>query len=111
MKQNGGKKKYELGATYSVNARLTLYPYWEKASGSDAIRNVATNRLTFSVAVQNRTLDISGTKLGAAWAVFDMQGGLVARGIVGSSSSRVEIQQAGSYIVRMDSQFRTVRIR
>ncbi len=109
--ENGGKKKYELGATYSVNARLTLYPYWEKASGSDAIRNVATNRLTFSVAVQNRTLDISGTKPGAVWAVFDMQGGLVARGIVGSSSSRVEIQQAGSYIVRMDSQFRTVRIR
>lgn len=94
-----------------MNASLTLYPYWEKESGSNAIPNVVANSQAFSVAVQNRTLDISGTKSGATWAVFDMQGGLVARGIVGNSSSRVEIQQAGSYIVRMDGQFRTVRIR
>ena len=111
--ENGGKKKYDLEAKYSVNASLTLYPYWEKESGSNpnAIPNVVANSQAFSVAVQNRTLDISGTKSGATWAVFDMQGGLVARGIVGNSSSRVEIQQAGSYIVRMDGQFRTVRIR
>ena len=111
--ENGGKKKYDLEAKYSVNASLTLYPYWEKESGSNpnAIPNVVANSQAFSVAVQNRTLDISGTKSGATWAVFDMQGGLVARGIVGNSSSRVEIQRAGSYIVRMDGQFRTVRIR
>jgi uncharacterized repeat protein (TIGR02543 family) len=113
--ENGGKKKYDLEATYSVNASLTLYPYWVAESGSkpspDAIRSAAVNSQAFSVAVQNRTLDISGTKSGATWAVFDMQGGLVARGIIGNSSSRVEIQQAGSYIVRMDGQFRTVRIR
>lgn len=111
--ENGGKKKYDLEAKYSVNASLTLYPYWEKESGSNpnAIPNVVANSQAFSVAVQNRTLDISGTKSGATWAVFDMQGGLVARGIIGNSSSRVEIQQAGSYIVRMDGQFRTVRIR
>ena len=113
--ENGGKKKYDLEATYSVNASLTLYPYWVAESGSkpspDAIRSAAVNSQAFSVAVQNRTLDISGTKSGATWAVFDMQGGLVARGIVESNSSRVEVQKAGSYVVRMDGQFRTVRIR
>ncbi len=117
--ENGGKKKYDLGATYSVNASLTLYPYWvaESESGSkskpspDAIQKAVVNNPAFSVTVQNRTLAISGTKLGAKWAIYDMQGGLVARGLVESNSSRVEVQKAGSYVVRMDSQFRTVRIR
>lgn len=109
-KSNGGKKVYELGAKYSTNASLTLYPYWEADPAS--VRRVATNRLgTFSVAVQNRSLDISGAKAGAKWAVFDMQGSLVAQGIAQSGSTRVEISKAGTYIVRMDSQFRTVRIR
>ncbi len=108
--ENGGKKVYDLGATYTTDKSLMLYPYWEADPAS--IRYGATSRLgSFSVAVQGRTLDIFGAKSGASWAVYDMQGSLVARGIVGSGSSRVEIQKAGSYIVRMDGQFRTVRIR
>lgn len=108
--ENGGKKVYDLGATYTTDKSLMLYPYWEADPAS--IRYGATSRLgSFSVAVQGRTLDIFGAKSGASWAVYDMQGSLVARGIVGSGSSRVAVQKAGNYIVRMDGQFRTVRIR
>jgi len=108
--ENGGKKIYELEASYSGVNDLILYPYWEADPAS--IRRTATNRLnSFSVAVQNRTLDISGTKAGTKWAVFDMQGSLVARGVAQSGSARVEISKAGTYIVRMEGQFRTIRIR
>lgn len=108
--ENGGKKIYELEASYSGVNDLILYPYWEADPAS--IRRTATNRLnSFSVAVQNRTLDISRTKAGAKWAVFDMQGSLVARGVAQSGSARVEISKAGTYIVRMEGQFRTIRIR
>ena len=108
--RNAGKKVYELGATYSTNNSLVLYPYWEEDPSS--IRRGEPNRLgTFSVAVQGRTLDISGVKAGSTWAVYDMRGSLVAQGIARSVSSRVQIQKAGTYVVRMGGQFRTVRVR
>ncbi len=33
---DGGMKAYDLGASYMVNAAITLYPYWTADSGSDA---------------------------------------------------------------------------
>ena len=107
--EDGGPKKYDLESSYSTNAQLTLYPYWNAESAS--IHQVSVSSSTFSVVVQNRSLDIYGAKVGSKWAVFDMQGSLVARGVAQSGSARVEIPKAGSYIVRMDGQFRTVRIR
>ena len=107
--EDGGPKKYDLESSYSTNAQLTLYPYWNAESAS--IHQVSVSSSTFSVVVQNRSLDIYGAKVGSKWAVFDMQGSLVARGVAQSGSARVEIPKAGSYIVRMDGQFRSVRIR
>ena len=108
--EDGGPKKYDLGANYSVNAGLILYPYWESASSSALYAGV--NRLSaFSVAVQGRSLDISCVKAGAKWMVYDMQGSLVAQGVAQSGSSHVDLPKAGNYVVRMDNQFRTVRVR
>jgi uncharacterized repeat protein (TIGR02543 family) len=108
--EDGGAKKYDLESTYSTNAKLTLYPYWETESAS--IRYGKAGRLNgFSVAVQGRALDIYGMKAGAKWAVYDMSGSLVAQGVASSVSSRVQIQKSGNYVVRMGGQFRTVRVR
>lgn len=110
-KTNGGKKYFELDAKYGANASLELYPYWE--ADPTSIRYGETKRLSsFSVAVQGRTLDIYGAvKEDSKWAVYDMQGGLIAQGVVRNAPSRVQIQKSGNYVVRMGGQFRMVRVR
>ena len=108
--EDGGPKKYELGAKYSLNANLILYPYWE-AEGQAIRYGVESHLGSFSVVTQGRTLEILGTKANTKWAIYDMRGSLVARGITLNSSSRVEIPRAGAYYVRAGDQFRLVQIR
>ncbi|MCQ2060056.1 MAG: InlB B-repeat-containing protein [Fibrobacter sp.] len=65
----------------------------------------------FQVMVSGRTLEISGAKMGAKIAVFDMSGRMVAQGIVENGTTRVDLAKAGSYVVRVNNQVNRVNVR
>ena len=65
----------------------------------------------FHVMVSGRTLEISGAKMGAKIAVFDMSGRMVAQGIVENGTTRVDLAKAGSYVVRVNNQVNRVNVR
>ena len=56
----------------------------------------------FNVVLDNRAFEIQEARLGARYAVFDMDGRVVKRGVVSNGSQRVEVAKSGSYTVRVD---------
>ena len=65
----------------------------------------------FNLHVQNRTLQIQNARIGSAFAVLDLQGRVLRRGVVNSPEFSIELQNAGAYIVRIDSQVQKIRVK
>ncbi|SJZ59422.1 InlB B-repeat-containing protein, partial [Fibrobacter intestinalis] len=65
----------------------------------------------FNLHVQNRTLQIQNARIGSAFAVLDLQGRVLRRGVVNSSEFSMELQNAGAYIVRVGSQVQKIRVK
>ncbi|SHK43191.1 Listeria/Bacterioides repeat-containing protein [Fibrobacter intestinalis] len=65
----------------------------------------------FNLHVQNRTLQIQNARIGSAFAVLDLQGRVLRRGVVNSPEFSMELQNAGAYIVRIDSQVQKIRVK
>ncbi len=65
----------------------------------------------FNVVAAGRTLQISGAKIGAKIAVFDMSGRLVTTSMVQGGTQLVELDKAGSYVVRINNQAARVNVR
>ena len=56
----------------------------------------------FNVVLDNRAFEIQKAQMGARYAVFDMDGRVVKRGVVSNGLQRVEVPKSGSYTVRVD---------
>ena len=65
----------------------------------------------FNLHVQNRTVQIQNARVGSAFAVLDLQGCVLRRGVVNSSEYSIELQNAGTYIVRVGKQVERVRVK
>ena len=65
----------------------------------------------FNLHVQNRTLQIQNARIGSAFAVLNLQGRVLRRGVVNSPEFSMELQNAGAYIVRIDSQVQKIRVK
>ena len=55
----------------------------------------------FNVVLDSRAFSIEEAQMGARYAVFDMDGRVVKRGVVSNGSQRVEVPKSGSYTVRV----------
>lgn len=56
----------------------------------------------FNVVLDSRAFSIEEAQMGARYAVFDMDGRVVKRGVVSNGSQRVEVPKSGSYTVRVN---------
>ena len=65
----------------------------------------------FNLHVQNRTLQIQNARIGSAFAVLDLQGRVLRRGVVNSSEFSMELQNAGTYFVRFGTQVQKIRVK
>ena len=57
--------------------------------------------IRFNVVLDSRAFSIEEAQVGARFAVFDMDGRVVRRGVVANGSQRVEVPKSGSYTVRV----------
>lgn len=65
----------------------------------------------FNLHVQNRTLQIQNARIGSAFAVLDLQGRVLRRGVVNSPEFSMELQNAGAYIVRVGKEIQKIRVK
>ena len=107
---DGGKRAYKLGAEYSADEDITLYPHW--VEDPDAIPTVAGSSVArFGVVAHARSLEISGVRVGTQVAVYDMRGKVVARATAGAASFSVGTFVPGVYLVRVGSESKRVLVR
>ena len=65
----------------------------------------------FSAAVNGRSLQISGAKVGANVSLFDLQGRVIYNGRADAASFSMDVPQAGSFLLRIGSQQKLVNVR
>ena len=108
--KDGGKKKYDLGADYTADADVELYPHWVKdPTAIPAVAKVAP--ASFTAVAHARTLEISGARLGADVTVYDMRGKAVAKATANAASFSMGTFVPGMYLVRVGSESRRVLVR
>ena len=68
--------------------------------------------LSFGVNAAGRLLQVYGARAGSKVSVFDMQGRVIAKGLVGSTGNvALEMRRAGSYLVQVDRQVRRIDVK
>jgi len=72
---------------------------------------VATVVPKFSVMVNGRSLQISAARIGAAYALFDMQGKVLLQGRVQAANFEIPVMRAGSYLLKIESTTQKVSVR
>ena len=65
----------------------------------------------FSVMVNGRSLQISAARIGAAYALFDMQGKVLLQGRVQAANFEIPVMRAGSYLLKIESTTQKVSVR
>ena len=65
----------------------------------------------FDVSSVNRRIQISGSTVGNAYAVLDMQGKVISRGFVKTPNFGITVQNSGVYMVRIGSSIQRVRVK
>ncbi len=65
----------------------------------------------FNVVLDSRAFSIEEAQMGARYAVFDMDGRVVKRGVVSNGSQRVEVPKSGSYTVRVGKESVQVNVK
>ncbi len=78
-----------------------------KVTGMQNIR-LASSKM--SVNALSRTIQISAAPVGKAYALIDLQGHILQKGIVELANFNIAVPRAGSYFIRMDSQIRKVNV-
>jgi len=81
------------GVTYTFNG-------WTFKDG-EYIAKFKKVSVRFNVVLESRAFSIEEAQMGARYAVFDMDGRVVKRGVVANGSQRVEVPKSGSYTVRV----------
>lgn len=72
---------------------------------------VATVVPKFLVMVNGRSLQISAARIGAAYALFDMQGKVLLQGRVRTANFEIPVMRAGSYLLKIESTTQRVSVR
>ncbi|MCQ2053792.1 MAG: glycosyl hydrolase family 8 [Fibrobacter sp.] len=80
------------------------------SAGGDAI--VAVDALSVAkVNVSGMQIQLMGAKIGATYAVFSMQGKVIASGRVNSASQSIAVPNKGQFLVRVGNQISSVRVK
>ena len=58
-----------------------------------------------------REIQVSGARVGSAYAVLDMQGRVIAKGRVNASNFTIRMDRSATYLVRIGYQTQSVVIR
>jgi hypothetical protein len=69
------------------------------------------NMPQFNVIVGFHSVQISDAKVGASYALLDMQGRVLRKGRVESANFDIAVANAGRYFVKIDNRIRNVNIR
>ena len=67
--------------------------------------------LEMSVRVVSRNIQISTARIGAAYALFDMQGKVLLQGRVQAANFEIPVMRAGSYLLKIESTTQRVSVR
>ena len=102
-----------------INSSASGTDYVSNSSGYGVNSNVsesatpvlASTIVQFSVMTFNRNLQISGAKVGFAYAIFDMQGRVLKKGRVESSDFNIPLNMAGNYLVRVGDRTQRITIK
>lgn len=65
----------------------------------------------FSVMVNGRNIQISTARIGAAYALFDMQGKVLLQGRVQAANFEIPVMRAGSFLLKIESTTQRVSVR
>ena len=80
------------------------------SKGKDAIA-AAGQVPQFSLATVGRSIQVAGARVGAAYAVLDMQGRVMLTGRVDAANFSLAMGRAGTYLVRIGGQVQNVKIK
>jgi hypothetical protein len=62
------------------------------------------------VTVLGNTLQVAGARVGAKYALFDMQGNMVLRGTANSTNINVNVPTPGRYVLQIGNGIRNVSV-
>ena len=83
-----------------------------KSSSSEKIEAiVATAIPQFSVMVNGRSLQISAVRIGATYALFDMQGKVLLQGRVQSANFEIPVARSGNYLIRVGNNVQRIAVK
>ena len=94
-----------------VNSSST--PRNDVASSSSAKTEaiIATAIPQFSVLVNDRSLQISAARIGATYALFDMQGKVLLQGRVQSANFEIPVARSGNYLIRVGNNVQRIAVK
>ena len=72
---------------------------------------IATNAPQFSVHIVARNLQISGAKIGAAYALFDMQGKVLLQGRTQTANFDLSIARPGNYLLKIGASTQKISVK
>ena len=65
----------------------------------------------FSVMVNGRSLQISAARIGATYALFDMQGKVLLQGRVQSANFEIPVTRSGNYLIRVGNNVQRIAVK
>ena len=65
----------------------------------------------FSVLVNDRSLQISAARIGATYALFDMQGKVLLQGRVQSANFEIPVARSGNYLIRVGNNVQRIAVK
>nr|WP_297342191.1 InlB B-repeat-containing protein [uncultured Fibrobacter sp.] len=82
------------------------------SSSSEKIEAIiATAIPQFSVLVNDRSLQISAARIGATYALFDMQGKVLLQGRVQSANFEIPVARSGNYLIRVGNNVQRIAVK
>ena len=83
-----------------------------KSSSSEKIEAIiATAIPQFSVMVNSHSLQISAARIGATYALFDMQGKVLLQGRVQSANFEIPVARSGNYLIRVGNNVQRIAVK
>lgn len=83
-----------------------------KSSSSEKIEAIiATAIPQFSVLVNDRSLQILAARIGATYALFDMQGKVLSQGRVQSANFEIPVARSGNYLIRVGNNVQRIAVK
>ncbi len=90
----------------SVDGALVIDEFGPKTSIAKTGRVNA-----FGVSAMNHRIQVSGSKVGDRYAVYDMQGNVLRMGAVEASNFEIPVSNSGVYMVRVGSSAKRIRVK